>query len=150
MLFRMSLNKEMKNKFNIGDRVRFTRKDCHWIEISIDNGDEGVVVGNGSGYFHNSVEVNFGGVSDEISADYLELIEPYDPKTAFLSDLADVLRKHNAVINVSWNNSWQADDAKYPLIDMDILFNDSVTGISFEDVLGKALTANNIMDYDKE
>lgn len=80
----------------------------------------------------------------------MEEVELIDPKTAFLSDLADVLRKHNAVINVGWNDGWQADDAKCPLIDMDILFNNSVEGICFEDVLGKSLTADNIMDYDKE
>lgn len=135
-------------KFNVGDRVRFTREDCHWIETSIHNGDEGVVIGNGSGYFPNSVDVNFGGVSDEISVNDLELVESYDPKTAFLSDLAAVLRKHNAVINVGWNNYFDTD--KSPRIDMDIMFADNNKGICLEDVLGKSLTADNIMDYDKE
>lgn len=75
-------------------------------------------------------------------------VEPYDPKTAFLSDLAAVLRKHNAVINVGWNDYFDTD--KSPRIDMDIMFADSNKGICLEDVLGKSLTADNIMDYDKE
>ena len=88
----------MESKFKVGDRVRFTRKDCHWIETSIHNGDEGVVIGNGSGYFPNSVDVSFDGVSDEININDLELIESYDPKTAFLSELKGLLEKYDAQI----------------------------------------------------
>lgn len=75
-------------------------------------------------------------------------VEPYDPKTAFLSDLAAVLRKHNAVINVGWNDYFDTD--KSPMIDMDICLLDSKRGISIEDVLDKTITADDIMDYDKE
>lgn len=80
-----------------------------------------------------------------ICANNLELI---DNKAAFLSDLADVLRKHNAVINVALND--YADPAEAPRIDMDICFVDSKRGIFIEDVLDKTITADNIMDYDKE
>lgn len=80
-----------------------------------------------------------------ICANNLELI---DNKTAFLSDLADVLRKHNAVINVGWNDYFDTD--KSLRIDMDIMFADNNKGICLEDVLGKSLTAENIMDYKRE
>lgn len=83
-----------------------------------------------------------------VESKYLEADATYDLKTAFLSDLADVLRKHNAVINVSWNNYFDAD--KSPMIDMDIMFKDGNEGICFEDVLGKTLTADNLMDFNKE
>lgn len=75
-------------------------------------------------------------------------LEPIDSKTAFLLELADVLRKHNAVINVGLND--YADPAEAPRIDMDICFVGSKRGISIEDVLDKTITADNIMDYDKE
>lgn len=75
-------------------------------------------------------------------------VEPYDPKTAFLSDLADVLRKHNAVINVGWNNYFDTD--KSPRIDIDIMVKDGNEGICFEDVLDKSLTAENIMNLNKK
>lgn len=78
----------------------------------------------------------------------MEEVESIDPKTAFLSDLADVLRKHNAVINVGWNDCFDTD--KSPMIDMDIMFKDSVEGICFEDVLGKSLAAENIMNLNKK
>lgn len=78
----------------------------------------------------------------------MEEVEPVDPKTAFLSDLAAVLRKHNAVINVGLND--YADPAEAPRIDMDICFVGSKRGISIEDVLDKTITADNIMDYGKE
>lgn len=74
-------------------------------------------------------------------------VEPYDPKTAFLSDLAAVLRKHNAVINVGWNGN-HSDG--YPCIDVNIEFENSNRVACLEDVLNWSITANNIMDYDKK
>lgn len=146
MLFRMSLNKEMKKKFNIGDRVRFLRDyDNEW-EYA-DKGDCGTI---------ESIDDNFGirialdspEYITILDTDCIEPITPIDPKTAFLSDLADVLRKHNAVINVGWNDYFDTD--KSPMIDIDIMFKDNNQGICFENVLGKTLTADNIMDYDKK
>lgn len=121
------------SKFKAGDRVRSKFYGIVGSVIDVDT----------DGYIINPDHAEEMWIAEDDA-------EAYDRKTAFLSDLADVLRKHNAMINVSWNNDWQADDAKYPLIDMDILFNDSVKGICFEDVLGKTLTANNIRAYDKE
>ncbi len=80
-----------------------------------------------------------------ICANNLELI---DNTTDFLSDLAAVLRKHNAVINVGWNNYFDTD--KSPRIDIDIMFKDGNEGICFEDVLDKSLTAENIMNLNKK
>lgn len=138
----------MEKKFNVGDRVRFIRdydNEC----VYVDKGDCGTIekIDANNGILITLDNPEYVRIFD---TDYIEQIMSTDSKTAFLSDLADVLRKHNAVINVGWNDGWQADDAKYPLIDMDILFNDSVEGICLEDVLGKSLTADNIMDYEKE
>lgn len=128
----------MEKEFNIGDRVMCTDNGKLGVVTEIDNDGFGCVV-----LFDD-------GEDTWIGCDMLELSEepPYDPKTAFLSDLADVLRKHNAVINVGWNDYFDTD--KSPRIDMDIMFKDGNEGICFEDVLGKTLTADNIMDYDKE
>lgn len=82
-------------------------------------------------------------ISHFICTSNLELV---DRKTAFLSDLADVLRKHNAVINVGWNGI-QSDG--YPCIDMNIDFKDSVYGICFEDVLSRSITADDMTEYAK-
>lgn len=138
--------------FNIGDRVRIVADMEQPYYMWVEKGDTGVIVEGKAAKGYECVKID--GCANMtyvcVESKYLETDVTYDPKTAFLSDLAAVLRKHNAVINVDWNDGWQADDAKYPLIDMDILFNDSVEGICLEDVLGKTLTADNLMNYDKE
>lgn len=77
-------------------------------------------------------------------------VEPYDPKTAFLSELKGLLEKYDASINVGWNDGWQSDDREYPLIDMCIQIGNNPYAIGFDDVLAKSLTADNLMNYDKE
>lgn len=131
-LMRNILNwRNMEKEFNIGDRVRLKS-----------NGSIVEVVIAKDGWIAYDENRRIAG-----SCPMTE-VEPVDPKTAFLSDLAAVLRKHNAVINVGWNDYFDTD--KSPRIDMDIMFADSNKGICLEDVLGKSLTADNIMDYDKE
>lgn len=125
----------MEKKFNVGDKVTYLPDDMQGEITAV--------------HSRGLYGVKYPDEDDSFTVNEADL-EFAEPKTAFLTDLADVLRKHNAVINVGWNDGWQADDAKYPLIDMDILFNDSVEGICLEDVLGKSLTADNIMDYEKE
>lgn len=75
-----------------------------------------------------------------------EEVERIDPKTAFLHDLSELLRKYNAVINASWDEYF---DNGYPKIDLDINFNGHVEGICFENVLDNSLTADNVLNYDK-
>lgn len=117
--------------FNIGDRVRL-KSNGKIVEV--------VIVKDGWIAYDESRII--------AGSCPMEEVEPVDPKTTFLSDLAAVLRKHNAVINVALND--YADPAESPRIDMDICFVDSKRGISIEDVLDKTITADNIMDYDKE
>ena len=133
----------MGSKFKVGDRVRYAKEDGPWSEWQIHKGAEGVV----KNVIRDLVDVQFDS-TDCIYADELELVESADPKTAFLSDLAAVLRKHNAVINVGWNNYFDTD--KSPRIDIDIMFKDGNEGICFEDVLDKSLTAENIMNLNKK
>lgn len=137
-----------QKKFKVGDRVRFTRKDCHWIETSIHNGDEGVVIGDGSGYFPNSVDVNFSGVSDEISVNDLELVESYDPTTDFLTRLQSLLREFDAEIR------FVEDDYSPAIIfmghkDETTRFGKFVDGVVLYSNHG-CISADSVMDYDKE
>lgn len=121
----------MEKEFNIGDRVRSKFYGVVGTITEIDS----------DGYILKP------DTDDEMWIADTD-VEPYDSKTAFLSDLADVLRKHNAVINVSWNDYFDTD--KSPRIDMDIEFKDSNEGICFENVLDYTITPDNIMDYYKE
>lgn len=121
------------SKFNVGDRVRL--KESGTI-VSVVIAKDGWIA-----YDENR---RIGGACP------MEEVEPVDNNVAFLSELKGLLNKYDAVINVDWNDGWQADTAEYPLIDMCIQLGNNSNAIAFEDVLNKSLTAANIMDYDKK
>lgn len=138
----------MEKRLKKGDKVRMRRTVCFdYITFEKDCAGEVTSGETNRGFCCVKMTNAENGKMTEhfICANNLELI---DNKTAFLSDLADVLRKHNAVINVGWNDYFDTD--KSPRIDMDIMFADNNKGICLEDVLGKSLTADNIMDYKRE
>lgn len=138
----------MKKRLKKGDKVRMRRTVCFdYITFEKDCAGEVTSGETNRGFCCVKMTNAENGKMTEhfICANNLELI---DSKTAFISDLADVLRKHNAVINVGWNNYFDTD--KSPRIDIDIMFKDGNEGICFEDALDKSLTAENIMDYKRE
>lgn len=135
----------MEKKFNVGDRVRFIRdydNEC----VYVDKGDCGTIekIDANNGILITLDNPEYVRIFD---TDYIEQIMSTDSKTAFLSDLADVLRRHKAVINVGWNGN-HSDG--YPCIDVNIQFENSNRAACLEDVLNWSITADNIMDYDKE
>lgn len=138
----------MEKKLKKDDKVRMRRTVC-FDYITFEKGCVGEVLSDEDNKGFCSIRMK-NAESGEITEHFICAcnLEPIDSKTAFLSDLAAVLRKHNAVINVSWNDYFDTD--KSPMIDMDIMFKDGNEGICFEDVLGKTLTADNIMDFNKE
>ena len=140
----------MGSKFKVGDRVRVVTDMEQPYYMWVEKGDAGVIVEGSPVKGFECVKIDGCANMDYVCVEskYLETDATYDPKTAFLSDLAAVLRKHNAVINVSWNDYFDTD--KSPMIDMEIMFKDSTDGICFDNVLGETLTADNIMDFNKE
>ena len=123
----------MKPKFEIGDRVRIKDTDVTGEIINV---------------------AKFGGyylVLSNVDHTILSFPEPKleftHPKAAFLTRLQELLATFDAAINVGWNNGWQADDAEYPLIDMDIVFKDG-TGLCYDNVLDRTITAETIFDYE--
>lgn len=138
----------MEKRLKKGDKVRMRRTVCFdYITFEKDCAGEVTSGETNRGFCCVKMTNAENGKMTEhfICANNLELI---DNKTAFLSDLADVLRKHNAVINVGWNNYFDTD--KSPRIDIDIMFKDGNEGICFEDALDKSLTAENIMNLNKK
>ncbi len=103
-----------QTKFKVGDRVR--AKNPNW-ELHFDCGNDfGILthtdVGIVKGQSHlgdDFIEVAFcdGWVCEDFTEDELELVESYDPKTAFLTELKELLIKHNADI---WVDSIGFDD----------------------------------------
>ena len=125
----------MKPKFEIGDRVRI--KDTHVM-------GEIINVARSAGVYLVLL--------DEVhtSLPFPEhKLEFANPIAAFLTRLQELLATFDAAINVGWNNGWQADDAEYPLIDMDVVFIDG-TGFCYDNVLDRSITAENVFDYDKD
>lgn len=132
----------MEKKFKKGDKVRVTISkwerhfDCGNDIGALTNDDIGIVIGQS--YDADFIEVSFfnGFVCLDFTEDELELIEPYDPKTAFLSELKELLEKYNAKIDVRLDYS--ASEIAVVMIGNEIVAD------------GRPITADNIMDYDKE
>lgn len=125
----------MEKKFNVGDRVMCTDNGALGVITSIDIDPIGVCDGY-TVLFDDGEET-------WICADMVVHSDepPYDPKTAFLSELKGLLEKYGACIY---------DDEQYKLI---IEFNngDSLewkwSDKSYDE---SKLTPDNIMEYDKE
>ena len=124
----------MKSKFEIGDRVIYKPDNYVGTINGIDRDTDGYSI------LYDHGEERYVHEND---------LEFENPKAAFLTRLQELLATFDAVINVGWNNGWQADDAEYPLIDMDVVFKDG-TGFCYDNVLDRSITAENVFDYDKD
>ncbi len=89
----------MESKFKVGDRVRLL-EDYDNEYVCADKGDCGTVV---------KVDRNFYTVNLDspeqiyVHCSDIERIEPIDPKTAFLSELKDLMDKYNAHFEVNFS-----------------------------------------------
>lgn len=143
---KMRREREMNEQktFNIGDRVRFTR-DYDNERVCIDKGDCGTIEridANGILITLDSPE------SVRIfDTDYVELITPIDPKTAFLSELKGLLEKYGAKMSADVSGP----DLDCAEIDMLFLIGDDE--IRFDvSMFNSFITPDNIIEsacYDK-
>ena len=133
----------MSYKINKGDRVRFVGDYDHYVESTLEKGEEYAVtyvdsVGN--------CDLLVPCTAYSISGEDLELVEPYDRKTAFLRELQALFRKHDV--------SLIAHKTDMPI---SVYFNDNEDDIPSATIgkeinkgCGVIITADNIMDFDKE
>ena len=135
-----------KKEIKVGDRVRF-KKFCinYDDEVRVAEGDYGEVV---------SVD------KDRICVDLdepqsisvwvtdVELAEPIDPKTAFLTELSELLRKYDAKIDAGC----MGYDSDNPYINIALGDNADIEWTD-SDFYNKdfrfPLTADNVLNYDK-
>lgn len=126
-----------EKKLKVGDRVRFKTICINCDEdVRVAEGDYGTVVSVGSPLIKNSndigIELDVPQYISVYSKD-VELVESIEPRTAFLRELKELLSKHNVKIYSEFSAYISADV--------------NGEGVYFPN---SELTADNIMDYEKE
>lgn len=135
-----------EQKFKVGDRVRYNGSDegGSWIEVQVDNTFEGTLVKK----WNDSedewvVKWDLNPVEVEYSDSFVLISRPSDdPKTAFLTELKELLTKYNAEIF-----AYQPDFEEVTLAFY--IGDDAIEYGSGEDTSEVKVTPSNIFDYDK-
>lgn len=133
----------MEKEFNVGDRVR-TTESLMYLPANI----TGVIVSKQvDGRFKVQIDEE-----EDLYAFYypkqLELIEPYDSKTAFLSELKGLLEKYDAKIS-AYSVGYDGElDLTFDVGNCEVLYSEDNPIFKGHSV--HTITADNIMDYDKE
>lgn len=135
----MSEQKSIK----VGDRVRFI-KDYNSEYVCADKGDCGTIVAVDRDFYTVNLD------SPEqiyVHRSGIERVELIDPKTAFLSELKGLLAKYDVKIEVAMST------IQTPCLDFTI-GNEAISyypeGCLEDDLDFISVSADNIMDYDKE
>lgn len=124
-----------ENKFKVGDRVRVVATEPIHQNAWIDPDEKGVVVEIDNNRNNPIVRVRMdvpASIAPFVKSQ-LELIEPTDPRTAFLKELKELLAKYNAKIYSTEFSAYMSADV-------------NGEGVYF---LNSELTADNIMDYEE-
>ena len=121
-------------KINKGDRVRFIGDYDHYVEDVLKKGAEYTVVDADMCGCDLAVQCT----AYSVSGEDLELVEPYDRRTAFLTRLQSLLREFDAEIG---------DSGIRLLKGMEITFGTDTPRIRYNHC---TINADNIMDFDKE
>ncbi|MBD5314660.1 MAG: hypothetical protein HDS08_00590 [Bacteroides sp.] len=120
-------------KINKGDRVRFVGEYDHYVEDCLKAGNEYTVV-DADMCGCDAVRCT----ADSVNGEDLELVEPYDRSTTFLTRLQSLLREFDAEIVFHC-------DYKQETLSTSIIVGESE--LRRNEVYG--FTADNIMDFDK-
>lgn len=123
-----------EKKIKVGDRVRFIGDYTHYVEEALKNGEVYTI----SNIDDWGVELSVP-MESHVDAEYLELVEPTDPRTAFLRELKELLRKYDASIASA---AVYADDYWVEAY----MGNNLVASTEGKSV---DFTSDNIMDYEK-
>ena len=130
-----------KNEIKIGDRVRFTGDYTHYAESALEKGEVYTVV-HADRIGGSDLAVQCTAYS--VEAEDLEVVEPLDRRMAFLTRLQSLLKEYNATIQAYMSDVdttrlciYFADE---DVAEADYKQNDTICEI----------TADNIMDFDKE
>lgn len=124
-------------KFEIGDRVRLNPETTQGFGYC-DFRDKDAVIINAWPHI-DLYEISIGDkpISTGVKSNDLVMVEPYDPKTAFLSELKDLLARYGAELG---------DGGTYKVAGMEVTF-DNGERIRYKH---STINADNIMDYEEE
>lgn len=116
-----------QKKFNIGDRVRSKFYGIVGTVIDVD----------ADGYIINPDHVEEMWIAEEDA-------EAYDRKTDFLTRLSELMREFDAEIEYHIGSDEKSDYSEYYAITI------GRERLTYDNCEGASLTADNLMDYDKE
>ena len=117
----------MEKTFNLGDRVRSKFYGVVGTVIDVD----------ADGYIINPDHVEEMWIAEEDA-------EAYDRKTDFLTRLSELLREFDAEIEYHIGSDEKSDYSEYYAITI------GRERLTYDNCEGASLTADNLMDYDKE
>lgn len=137
------------SKYNVGDRVRLLANSPQYQLHKEWQGKEAMI---DAVYDENGLiiyKLIFGYKPDyEVAQERdIELVAPYDPKTAFLTELKGLLKKYGYAISSGIDFSRESIDEAYQ--GMSFVSSDPATDIQYAPKYGCIGTCN-IMDYDKD
>lgn len=122
----------MEKKFNVGDKVTYLLEDMQGEITAV--------------HSRGLYGVKYPDEDDSFTVNEADL-EFADPKTAFLTRLRDLLAEFNASIMLDAKGSYCGDDVES--VTMSICFNNEHIDYTITD-FDKEITADSIMEYDKE
>lgn len=145
------------SRFKVGDKVRYKSSESQWYNDTIRDGAEGEVVGRG--LLDNEVLVCFPKAASNIPIDNLELLAPADKKREFLERLQSLMREFDAKINIGvdveskiWNCGVIFDLGNdrifFPVFFLEEEYDPAIA--AKRPFTNYPITADNIMDFDKE
>lgn len=129
----------MEKNFKVGDRVRLNPETTQGLGYRDFRGKDAVII---NAYPHIDLyEISIGNkpISTSVKSNGLVIVEPYDPKTAFLSELKGLLEKYDASIYVDFNQSDEIYTTTIAVGEDSVKYN-------YTD----GIDCDNIMDYGKE
>lgn len=130
----------MENKFQVGDRVRFGKVGKPMISGVISD------YARDNHFWVITLEGKFRVPEEALTHD--TDTATHDPKTAFLTELKGLLEKYDAKIG-AYPAGWDGEiDICFSVGDEEVMYSDENPIFKGSDVC--EITADNLMDYDKE
>ncbi len=112
----------MEKKFNVGDRVRLNTKKTKNMGYFGFRDKDAVIIDSFPEHDLYVISIGNKPISTSVSSDIIVMVEPYNPKTAFLTELKDLMNKHGVRFGIDLENK-----------DVSFSFNDGEVSVFSEE-----------------